>query len=248
MMETMITPDKMLLGTPFWCESPGNGRFIRAYCADSLELLFSMPDNSVDVTITDPPYNVNFQKRHWDSIPDYENWCRTWFEEVKRVTRCAIGITCGHPNLCMWMHIEKPVWTLCWFKPNSAKTTFLGFCNWDPILLYGKTEGRRWNDVIRAPIIPDPSLDAHATPKPLEWARKQARMFCKEGGVIFDPFMGSGTTGVAAILDDFNYIGCDSDESSFAMSIQRFERAIGVKQYALPCMNDAEDDQDSLEF
>ena len=56
------------------------------WLADALQLLRALPDRSVDVVVTDPPYAID--KAEWDtfeSIEAYTAWCDTWLAEVARV-------------------------------------------------------------------------------------------------------------------------------------------------------------------
>lgn len=57
-----------------------------------------------------------------------------------------------------------------------------------------------------------PLLNIHPTVKPTELMRYLCRLVTPKGGVVYDPFMGSGSTGKAAILDGFQFIGTDLDE------------------------------------
>jgi site-specific DNA-methyltransferase (adenine-specific) len=55
---------------------------------DCLELLKTLPDNSVDFINVDPPYNIGFDGgAGWDTIDDYHKWCRTWIKEAYRVLK-----------------------------------------------------------------------------------------------------------------------------------------------------------------
>jgi hypothetical protein len=51
----------------------------------------------------------------------------------------------------------------------------------------------------------------HPTVKPLAVMRWLCRLVTPPGGIVLDPFMGSGTTGVAALLEDFNFVGCERE-------------------------------------
>lgn len=50
---------------------------------DCLELMKSIPDKSVDLVLTDPPYNIG--KAEWDKIENYTTWCMDWIRECMRV-------------------------------------------------------------------------------------------------------------------------------------------------------------------
>jgi DNA modification methylase len=49
------------------------------------------------------------------------------------------------------------------------------------------------------------------------------KLITPEGGVVLDPFMGSGSCGIAAALGDFNYIGMELDEDYFKIAEQRIK-------------------------
>ena len=51
----------------------------------------------------------------------------------------------------------------------------------------------------------------HPTVKPVTLMRWLTRLICPPGGVILDPFMGSGSTGCAAVLEGFRFIGIEQD-------------------------------------
>lgn len=51
----------------------------RIYNLDCIEGLKQIPDNFVDLVVTDPPYNIG--KAGWDRIDHYIDWCRKWFRE-----------------------------------------------------------------------------------------------------------------------------------------------------------------------
>ena len=52
---------------------------------DCLELMKNIPDKSIDMVLTDPPYNIG--KAEWDKIEDYTNWCMNWIKESIRVLK-----------------------------------------------------------------------------------------------------------------------------------------------------------------
>ncbi len=66
----------------------------------------------------------------------------------------------------------------------------------------------------------------HPTVKPLALMRWLCRLICPPGGVLIDPFAGSGTTLVAAILEGFQPLGCDADPDSVAIAQARIQWAV----------------------
>ena len=61
----------------------------------------------------------------------------------------------------------------------------------------------------------------HPTIKPIELMRYLVRLVTPKGGVVMDPFMGSGSTGVAALNEDFRFVGIEMDEVYFEIAKQR---------------------------
>ncbi|MEJ1938551.1 site-specific DNA-methyltransferase, partial [Nostoc sp. NIES-2111] len=61
----------------------------------------------------------------------------------------------------------------------------------------------------------------HPTVKPTELMRYLCRLVTPPGGVVLDPFMGSGSTGKAAVLEGFRFIGCELDERYLAIARAR---------------------------
>lgn len=52
------------------------------------------------------------------------------------------------------------------------------------------------------------------------------RLVTPPGGVVLDPFTGSGTTGVAALLEGFKFIGCEREDEYFALAKARIDKAL----------------------
>jgi site-specific DNA-methyltransferase (adenine-specific) len=69
----------------------------------------------------------------------------------------------------------------------------------------------------------------HPTVKPVELMRWLVRLVTPPGGVVLEPFMGSGTTGVAARLEGFGFIGIEREPQYFEISSKRIESVAEVK-------------------
>jgi DNA modification methylase len=67
--------------------------------------------------------------------------------------------------------------------------------------------------------------NAHPTVKPTDLMRYLCRLVTPPGGTVLDCFMGSGSTGKAAMLEGFEFIGIERDADSFATSVVRIEHA-----------------------
>jgi DNA modification methylase len=175
-------------------------------CADCLEVLKSMPDKSVDLVLTDPPYGIariwdgsdcggwkgrkseEHQTRNaWDIAPSQE-----YFDQILRVGK----------TVCIWggNYFQLPVsrgW-LIWRKPlfPTMSDAELAWTNVDTVM--------RVFDGARS----DPDR-VHPTQKPLELMKWCMTKLSKEGDTILDPFAGSGTTCVAAKILGRKYIGIE---------------------------------------
>jgi DNA modification methylase len=68
---------------------------------------------------------------------------------------------------------------------------------------------------------PGPAANHHPTVKPLALMRWLCRLVTPPGGVVLDPFMGSGTTGCAAALEGFRFIGCEREAEYVAIAERR---------------------------
>jgi site-specific DNA-methyltransferase (adenine-specific) len=204
----------------------------RLILGDCLEVLPTLAAGSVDAVITDPPYNVGIAYASSDdNRNDYAEWCGRWFGELQRSCSGPIAITTGQSNLSQWASMFPPDWWLAWWKPAAMGRCVVGFNNWEPIALYGKAQ-ESMCDVIRATIKPDSELKGHPCPKPLEWATKQMECLSRNGQAVLDPFMGSGTTLVAAELLGRRGIGIEIDEGYFDIACRRVEEAVKKRKDA----------------
>lgn len=70
----------------------------------------------------------------------------------------------------------------------------------------------------------------HPTQKPIDLMTRIIKTSSKEDGVILDPFMGSGSTGVACINTGRNFIGIELDKQYFEIAQERINKAITQKQ------------------
>lgn len=195
---------------------------ITIYHGDCREVLAALPDGVAAAGITDPPYNVGLTYGDGtnDSRADYEEWCREWFGQLRRVVSGAVTVSCGVANVGLWERIEQPTWWLAWHKPAAMGRCTVGFNNWEPIALYGRPL-RPASDVIRAPITPDASVVGHPCPKPVMWAAKQIEILTPPGALVLDPFAGSGTTGVVALRHGRRFLGLELNPAYAAMARRR---------------------------
>ena len=202
---------------------------ITLYCGDCLDVLPTLEFGSADAVVTDPPYGVGFNyATHDDSRNGYEEWCRKWYEMLTMV--CPnILMSCGAVNVPMWGKIDPFRWQCAWLKPAAMGRSPFGFCNWEPMLLWGKPANNSV-DCFTAPIVPDSEIDGHPCPKPIKWAEESVSRMTKAGDTILDPFMGSGTTGVACVRTGRKFIGVEIDPTYFEIARKRIQAELDARE------------------
>ena len=180
----------------------------------------------VDLVLTDPPYNVGIEYGDGtnDTNDSYADWCLDWFS-VCRSKSDLIALTPGIVNVHLWTAIEPPKWIMAWIKPAAMGRSPMGFCNWEPVLVYGKPKTSKGVDVVTAPIVPSKEIDGHPCPKPLKWASKIITNLTNEG-TILDPFMGSGTTLRAAKDLQRKAIGIEIEERYCEIAAKRLQQEV----------------------
>ena len=206
-------------------ESPG----VQLYCGDCLDILPTL--KNIDAVITDPPYGMKMntnskrfvqgERSHGGSrggvyapvIGDDSPFDPTPWISFKKV------IMWGYHHYAM----RLPVGTvLAWIKRNEkAYGTFLSdaelawmkgghgvYCRKD-MSMYGQAKNR-----------------LHPTQKPvgiMEWCIAKTKI--PEDGIVLDPYMGSGTTGVACVNTGRKFIGIEIEQEYFDIAVKRIEEA-----------------------
>jgi len=196
---------------------------VKLYLGDCLEVMKGFPDKSVDAVITDPPYGVNVEYGCFEDTKENLSALITQFmPEITRLSERSL-ITCGNGNQYLY---PQPDWTLCWHIPAGNGYNKWGFTTWQPILAYGKSyrpKGRAYPDSFV--MSPTSDKNGHPCPKPDKLMRAIIERYTNEGDTILDPFMGSGTTGVACVQTGRNFIGIEISEEYFRIAEKRIADA-----------------------
>ncbi len=222
------------------------------HLGDSAKLIVDIPTASVDVILTDPPYNLNPYstgniKLSWrkDINNDLAAWDATtfapadWVQEFKRVLKPTgtIFTFTSYNLLGKWHEAFDPEFDtfqfMVWHKTNPAPKIYkAGFLNSCELIVCLWNKGHTWNflgqnkmhNFIEAPIcmgrerVKEPH---HPTQKPVRVLEHLITIASNAGDVIFDPFMGVGSTGVAALKLGRRFIGMEIDEPYFKAAKQR---------------------------
>ena len=180
-------------------------KWVTIYHGDCREILPQLPDNSVDLVLTDPPYNGGIDygfgtndSRDWG---DYLNWLVPIIRESERLSRGPVIYFLSHHGLIKVIERYKPYWVGAWYIPSNYanpvnKGGMIILPRWEPFLIYGDLRSIRavLPDCIQS--LPNREKLAHPCPKPIYIM--QTIIGAGDFYEIIDPFMGSGTTPMAA--------------------------------------------------
>jgi len=184
---------------------------------DGIQFMRSLQSKSIGAIITDPPYGLDFQGESWDSfIPE-------WIAEARRVAKIVAFTTAPTTQ---WDY-PRPEWVNNWYRAGStSRTSAGGFNHWSPVLVYGKVKFMVDTYVTAAALtgMQNKGIE-HPSPKDLGLYRWLIDNTSSEGETILDPFMGSGTTGVAALQLKRVFIGCELKAEYFAIAEKRIKSA-----------------------
>lgn len=236
---------------------------------DCLQLFRSIPDNSIDITFADPPFNLKKKYNGYkDSLEfqEYLSWCKEWINEMVRITK---------PTGSIFIH-NIPKWLTYYTAFLNELADFKHWISWDApsgpmgktlqpshygILYYakdikqnrffeiryphkrcrkcgyllkdygGKKAGLHplgplvsdvWTDIHR--IKHNKYRDEHPCQLPIHLLERIILMSTDENDIVLDPFVGTGTTVLAAKKLGRQYIGFDIDKKYVEITKNKLER------------------------
>ena len=199
-----------------------------------LEIMRDMPDNSVDLLLTDPPYGKHsdkgtngfgaFSNRRYASTWDNEKPSKKYFDEMMRVSKHAIIFGANYFSDYL------PVSNHWIFWDKKGDVAFKNpFADGEFIYTTFNKPARRMVFKQQGFITDSKDKRYHPTQKPTELLRKLIEDYSNKGMMVFDPFMGSGSTGVAAAQTGRNFIGIELDPEYFAIAQKRINECMEGK-------------------
>lgn len=206
----------------------GDG-MVKLFCADCLEVLPTLEAGSVDAVVTDPPYGIGYDASHskYRNGTDYgpAEWDKEPFDPAPIIALGLPTIMWGGncfssrlPDSTAWLVWVKIVrqdanirqsdcelaWTNCYGRSRVFTHLWIG--------AYRDSESGVHN--------------VHPTQKPIalmRWCIQNAKI--PSQAAILDPFMGSGTTGVACVQLGRRFVGIEIEEKYFRIAVKRITEA-----------------------
>ena len=215
----------------------------KIYNMDCLEGMKSMPDGCVDLIVTDPPYEfetrgAGFHKKrdYYDEIAAQglaRGITEEYLVEMERVMKQTnIYLFCNKNQLRMYFNFykDKNCDLLVWYKLNPIPVVNNKYLSDLEYIFFARDKGVRLGgdystlSKLYTSNVNKEDLNkyGHPTIKPLPLVQRFIHN-SSEGGVILDPFMGSGTTAVACIRQKRHYIGFEINKKYFEISCLRID-------------------------
>jgi len=221
----------------------------RLHNGDCLSIMKTMRTGSVDSIITDPPYGISNDEQDRKifvagKMKSFENkWDAElpldWISEASRVLKDGGSFFCFtdvKKTETLWNAIEKsgikPLNMFFWKKPNPGVNPSKNFCHAIECAVFGRKPGKvlHWggggasHNVYECSSVRGPDR-IHPTQKPIKLMRWLVKILVPRHGIVLDPFMGSGTTGIAALAMDCFFEGIELDPDMIKKTKKRIDTA-----------------------
>lgn len=219
------------------------------YNEDCIEGTRGVDDESIDLIVTDPPYLISYKTNYRNDKnhefcseilnDDNEQLIKDYIKECYRIMKnnSAMYMFCSSKTIDFFkQELESNGFTIkniiVWVKNNWTAGDLKGQFGqqYEFILLVNKGRklfnGKRLTDVWHFDRVAG-KKQLHQNQKPIELIEQCILKHSSEGDVVFDGFMGSGTTAVAAVNTNRHYIGYELNEKYFDIMCQRLDEVEG---------------------
>jgi adenine-specific DNA-methyltransferase len=206
----------------------------RIHYGDCIEVMRRMPDASVDLCLTDPPYLVSYRSRDGRTIAGDRDgsWLRPAYEEIARVLKpgrfCITfyGWHCADAFMEAWRAAGlSPVGHLVFVK-NYVSNRRARFAAPHHENAYILAKGNPQSPRFRLPDVLSWRYTGnrlHPTQKPVPVFKRLIASFSDAGDIVLDPFAGSGTTALAARILHRSYIGIEKEWQYYCIARDRLK-------------------------
>lgn len=211
------------------------------YLGDCLDVMENIPDDSVDLVLTDPPYGIKFQSHRrkiiYNKIQNDNNlnFLDSFFKESLSVMKqnTAIYVFCSWHNVDTFKAVFEKYFKLknilIWVKNNHGSGDLKSsYAPKYEFVLYGNNGRKGFNFGRKEDVLffDKTKNKLHPTQKPIDLLEFFINNSTDEQEAIIDPFMGSGSTGVACLNTGRNFIGIELDKEYFNISCNRIKETI----------------------
>ena len=223
-------------------------KLINGNCLDTLK---NIPNESIDLIVTDPPYPTTSRGNAGNSggmlqkdinkkgkVFTYNNInCKEYAPEFYRLLKDGSHcyVMTNHINLIDMLNTFTDVGfhfikSLIWNKGNKIMGQYY-MSQYEYILFFRKGKGKKINNCGTSDILSisnkktkdKDGKNIHDTEKPIELMEVLVNNSSQENELVLDPFMGVGSTGIACIKNKRNFIGIEIDENYFNIAKERIE-------------------------
>ena len=218
----------------------------KIHCGNCIDLFKTIEDESIDLVVTDPPYRVisggrpkikgqpsGILKKNDGKIFEHndinpEEWISEVYRVLKQGTQCYIMV--NSLNMENYLRICRETGfglhnILAWFKNNCTPSRWY-MKNAEYILFLRKGKAKTINNVGSKTVHEFDNIignKLHPTEKPIELMELYITNSSNTGDVVLDPFMGVGSTGLAALKNDRKFIGFEIDKKYYDIAEKRLE-------------------------
>lgn len=221
------------------------------YNQNFLDGVKNIPDKSIDLIVTDPPYKVTSKgcsgtmSGYWvndksnqglifdNNDTDIKDYINEFYRILKDDTHCYI--MCNQLNLPHFLDVINKskfnyVKCLIWDKCNKICGRYYMNC-FEYIIFIRKGKDRPINDcgtpdILRIPNVKTKNKDGsniHNSEKPVNLMQILIQNSSYAGDLVLDPFIGSGTTAIASKNLGRNYLGYEIDRNFFDIAVDRIK-------------------------
>lgn len=218
---------------------------------DYLEVLKELPDNSVDLIITDPPYK--FENQGGGFYAHNESTHRQYLDSLKQIKCCEFepesflnAVKQKMKKFYGYFFCNKTLVDeyIAFAKENKYQYDILVMAKSNPIPAYNnhhlsdleyiimiRDKGTYFSkhknlDDYRKFYLTSCKKGVHPAEKPVDLIQRFIRVSSPEGATVLDCFMGSGTTGVACLQLNRSFIGIEIDEKYFDIAKDRINKVV----------------------
>lgn len=221
----------------------------KIYHGDSLELLKEVADNSVDLVLCDPPFDLELgggkvnsgdfcrsltKDKHLKFIGDdfdFEAYAKEWIRICKKVN---LYIFCSNAQISRTMsyfeELGYSVTLLTWVKPNPIPLCNNTYVSNLEFIICVREKGCYFNNdlpvnkKLKTFTYPSPTERIHPTQKPIGLIEDLLKRKSKEGDVVLDCFSGSGVLAIACHNLKRNFICMERDDEFYKLSCEWLKR------------------------